>query len=250
MGVKVVVHEPHVPPRQSELASVIEPGTEAYLSIEKTIIENLPKPYSKVHCVLEKDLNKYQYMSNTPIEGYSFEECTLDCMIYHAIDSCNCSFDEGPNLCTVDDFYFCIKPEQEVYFTKCDCHYPCKQTIYNTKLGTLKLATPITLQRSINTYNTEEDFKKNMVFLNAFFPVLQYTKIQQIEAFTFVGLVSNLGGQLGLFLGASLLTMGEILDYLFHSWYRWLKTKMSRKKCNPVPKKIHLQTKNRNQAWK
>ena len=58
------------------------------------------------------------------------------------------------------------------------------------------------------------EFKDRYVSLQVYFETLQYTVIEQLPAMTLVGLLSNIGGQLGLFLGASLITICEIGDFL------------------------------------
>ena len=89
--------------------------------------------------------------------------------------------------------------------------------MYNTQLTTLQLPTPflMDLLNSHNfTYKTEEEIRRNVIALNVFYPSLHYTVTKQVEAFTFDELISNLGGQLGLFLGASLMTMVELVEAL------------------------------------
>ena len=64
-----------------------------------------------------------------------------------------------------------------------------------------------------------------MINLKVYYPSLKITKVEQVPAYTFDELLSNVGGQLGLFLGASLLTMGEFIDYLFRFCYYKCKSK-------------------------
>ncbi len=51
--------------------------------------------------------------------------------------------------------------------------------------------------------------------MHIFYEELSYEKIQQLRAFELVSLVSEVGGFLGLLLGASVLTVCELLDYVF-----------------------------------
>ena len=50
--------------------------------------------------------------------------------------------------------------------------------------------------------------------VDVFYQELSYQSIVQHRAFEFLSLLSEVGGFLGLLLGASVLTVCEILDYL------------------------------------
>ena len=218
-GLKVIIHEPHNAPRMNEQSIAIQPGVEAYVSIEKHIVKRLPKPYSDVNCVVNEDIVDFKYKSDYRLaDTYTFERCMLDCLLYHSIQQCNCGFKKhGSDACTLADYYFCIGPRQREYYNKCDCKKPCEQTTYNIQLTTLQLPTPflMDLLNSHNfTYKTGEEIRRNVIALNVFYPSLYYTVTEQVEAFTLDELISNLGGQLGLFLGASLMTMVELVEAL------------------------------------
>ena len=47
-----------------------------------------------------------------------------------------------------------------------------------------------------------------------FYPELSYTSIKQQASFSFISLLSEVGGFLGLLLGASVLTVCELVDFL------------------------------------
>ena len=59
-------------------------------------------------------------------------------------------------------------------------------------------------------------FRNNYIQLDGFYQELSYTKIEQQEAFSFISLLSEVGGFLGLLLGASILTVCELVDYVSH----------------------------------
>ena len=50
--------------------------------------------------------------------------------------------------------------------------------------------------------------------MEVFYPELSYTKIEQQKAFSFISLLSEVGGFLGLLLGASVLTVCELVDFV------------------------------------
>lgn len=59
------------------------------------------------------------------------------------------------------------------------------------------------------------NYRENMLKVDIFFEDLSYTKIVQRESFKLLSLFGEIGGFLGLLLGASILTVCELVDYLF-----------------------------------
>lgn len=62
--------------------------------------------------------------------------------------------------------------------------------------------------------------RENYIKLEIFYKELSYESIRQQVAFEFLSLVSEIGGFMGLLLGASVLTMCELADYLILSSIR------------------------------
>lgn len=50
--------------------------------------------------------------------------------------------------------------------------------------------------------------------------ILQYTKVSESDSLTFDGFVSQVGGQLGLFMGASILSIVQAFTYCLFSFCR------------------------------
>ena len=61
-----------------------------------------------------------------------------------------------------------------------------------------------------------EEFKKTNLALNIFYPSKEYTVITETPKTSFIDLVSNMGGSLGMFLGFSLFSFVELFEILFH----------------------------------
>ena len=57
-------------------------------------------------------------------------------------------------------------------------------------------------------------FRQNFLQVDIFYKELNYEKITQQEAFELLSLFSEVGGFMGLLLGASVLTVCELLDYI------------------------------------
>ena len=57
-------------------------------------------------------------------------------------------------------------------------------------------------------------FRQNFIQVDIFYQELSYDEIEQNIAFEFLSLLGEIGGFLGLLLGASVLTVCELVDYL------------------------------------
>ena len=56
--------------------------------------------------------------------------------------------------------------------------------------------------------------RNNFIQIDIFYEELSYEEIEQNIAFEFLSLLSEIGGFLGLLLGASILTVCELVDYV------------------------------------
>ena len=57
-------------------------------------------------------------------------------------------------------------------------------------------------------------YRENFLQVDMFYKDLSYERVGQQESFPFLSLLSEVGGFMGLLLGASVLTVCELLDYI------------------------------------
>ena len=216
LGIKVLVHDPYQYPRIEEQAFGVQPGVEAYVGIEQVRRIDLEPPYSDVDCQHADDT---WYFPDIPQVKYSFEGCMINCMYSYAFLGCNCTYTNAPDRCTMADYYFCVRPRMAVYYEKgCDCLHPCKKTTYDYSLSMLHYPTPMVLHQAHQetwAYQNETDIHKNMLQVYVYYRSLQQTIIEQVPSYRLDELIANIGGQLGLFLGASIITLLEMCEFGF-----------------------------------
>ena len=71
--------------------------------------------------------------------------------------------------------------------------------------------------------------------MDLFFQEIKYIQVTQRPAFEILSLFSEVGGFLGLLLGASVMTVCEFLDYVsLKLHHRWLRNKMASMKTESV----------------
>ena len=72
----------------------------------------------------------------------------------------------------------------------------------------------------INSANAQ----KSIVSVNIFYDSLSYTLSEEEVACDWVCVVSNIGGTLGLFMGAGILSLGEIIEVLMEVFFLFRKS--------------------------
>uniref|UniRef100_H2YK56 Uncharacterized protein n=1 Tax=Ciona savignyi TaxID=51511 RepID=H2YK56_CIOSA len=100
-------------------------------------------------------------------------------------------------------------------------------------MSTLRLPSTQASSYLAYKYRVSEDYvRNNFAKLNIFFEALNYETIEQKVAYEIPGLFGDIGGQMGLFIGASILTILELFDYVYEvvkerTWGRKLRKNTS-----------------------
>ncbi|XP_053569209.1 acid-sensing ion channel 1C-like [Bombina bombina] len=98
----------------------------------------------------------------------------------------------------------------------CVCETPCKTVRYGKELSMVRIPSSGSQGYLARKYNKSVEYiRDNILVLDIFFEALNYETIQQKKAYEVAGLLGDIGGQMGLFIGASILTILEIFDYLY-----------------------------------
>ncbi|XP_068960501.1 acid-sensing ion channel 4 [Petaurus breviceps papuanus] len=99
----------------------------------------------------------------------------------------------------------------------------CPLSIYQTPLPLFSV--PLWSQMACHTELMECFHRENFLVLDVFFEALTSESVKQRAAYGLSALLGDIGGQMGLFIGASVLTFLEILDYIYEvSWDRLKRT--------------------------
>uniref|UniRef100_A0A7N5K1D9 Uncharacterized protein n=1 Tax=Ailuropoda melanoleuca TaxID=9646 RepID=A0A7N5K1D9_AILME len=92
---------------------------------------------------------------------------------------------------------------------------PGKGTRYAKELSMVRIPSRASARYLARKHNRSEAYiAENVLVLDIFFEALNYETVEQKKAYEVSELLGDIGGQMGLFIGASLLTILEILDYL------------------------------------
>ncbi|XP_071165386.1 acid-sensing ion channel 5-like [Mytilus edulis] len=212
-GVKIAVHDHRVEPIMTNEGLVIKPASEAFIEIRRKDYKFLPAPYTAFGnktCVNKPD--------------YSSSRCYQTCWNEIIQHKCGCtdflSKGNGP-YCSYHDYQTCSNPTfwhllLTYHKETCDCPQVCHYTTYEYSFSTGTYPSEFFVsQLSALTGFPEGLIRTNFALIRIYFKDLSITINEQVAKYENAGdIFANLGGQLGLFLGASILTITELLEFI------------------------------------
>ncbi|XP_032807396.2 acid-sensing ion channel 1-like isoform X1 [Petromyzon marinus] len=213
-GIKVQIHSQDEPPLIDQLGFGVSPGFQTFVSCQEQRLIYLPPPWGDC---------KSTPISSDFFETYSITACRIDCETRYLVENCNCRMVHMPGdapYCTPEQYTECARPVLDVLVKRdndfCLCETPCNMTRYGKELSMVKIPSKASAKYLAKKYNkTEAYIAENVLVLDIFFEALNYETIEQKKAYEVAGLLGDIGGQMGLFIGASILTILEIFDYVY-----------------------------------
>ncbi|KAG7234770.1 hypothetical protein INR49_003984, partial [Caranx melampygus] len=217
---------PGVPPRLPSIPRLLLQSSE----LQEQELTYLPPPWGECES---------KALESGFFQVYSVTACRIDCETRYIVENCNCRMVHMPGdapFCTPEQYKDCAEPAlaklSAVESSNCMCRTPCNMTRYNKELSMVKIPSKTSaryLQKKFN--KTEKYITDNILVLDVFFEALNYETIEQKKAYEVAGLLGkcdppgfsqqgvlesgDIGGQMGLFIGASILTILELFDYAY-----------------------------------
>lgn len=192
------------------------------------------KPYSK--CVRKESINTILSREIERLNmSYSRTNCLILCQQKQKIDQLGCYDMRFPRLfdappCRNQTMFSNLR---SVTFLNSLCNDLCPQecdmTHFDVSVSYLDFPTYLTYKDILATYLeqlaklfkteniTYEMFAKSFVGVNIYFNEFKVTEMEETAAMSFVELVSNIGGTIGLFISFSLLGFVEFIELVIES---------------------------------
>ncbi|GFY44668.1 acid-sensing ion channel 1 [Trichonephila inaurata madagascariensis] len=214
IGFRIVIHDPSENPDPEERGFSISPGFETSASMRQTLIHRLPPPY--------KDQCAY-YNVGERSNQTNQNDCQRLCFQKRTREICGCkdsNLDTEENLLKCDQKnssqLHCLDDILEfipIRTTLCDCPLPCISKSYNEVLsqGVLSINGLQERESSIYPFQGKVEFQKRYAKLKVFYSTLETTVFMQKPMFEDSEIFSHLGGELGLWLGLSLVALFELI---------------------------------------
>ena len=209
-GVKVDIHNPYFQSLMEVNGVSVPTGFDTEISIKKSTSARLPGRDEKCDT-----RNKYE----------SILHCIVECLAEKVGEQCYCAAD----IYMVDP-YLGILPCETEYERTCmesiqrtsivsqvcpQCKIPCNEEIYHKSISMTTWPSnnykPI-LQADLPSQAFYDNLKDDLVKVKVFYSSLIVTSSIEEEAYSFENFISDIGGTLGLLIGMSVLSIGELLE--------------------------------------
>ncbi|GFY37031.1 hypothetical protein TNIN_182641 [Trichonephila inaurata madagascariensis] len=218
IGARIIIHDPKEEPSPEETGINIAPGYETSVALTQTAVTRLPAPY-RDHCGEYKNENIWPYHK-------SLNRCVRNCIQYNSFEVCGCADPTLPSMtsqklcnltdksemCCLDDILLLLLEENRT----CDCPLPCSSISYGEKVSVARWpsASSFFTGEAEYTYYPFQFRKsrKSQAKLKIFYSSLTQKNYVQRPMFHESEIYSHLGGELGIWLGMSLMVTFEIFE--------------------------------------
>lgn len=201
-------------------------GFETNIAIVQEHITKLSEPYSD--CVQDsKPFKTNMYISTLSKFGkYQQKYCIYLCYYEHMKDLCGCYFVEVYGIkysetCNISKTIECLEKYDQLFEPiECLklCPNECESIRYYNQISQSNFPSRLSFDILINKYpNIFFDYEKNkssLLTINVYHDDISLRTIKDTPAKTIIQLVAEIGGFMGLCIGASLLTIVELADFL------------------------------------
>ena len=245
-GVVLSIHNQTQEPFYQGSITPVAANTETYLSVKRNFITKLESPYG--NCLNDTSSTQfYNYIVNKINRSYSKELCLKICTQYQLIQECGCqSFlyifyqDTSAGYCKNSQQLTCLRNFINNYTLALDscktsCSYECNTVEY--EISSFNALYPTSFYtNTLYDYSKAKGFNLSLseipqafVKLFIYYDSLKYTATVQTAQLQMSDLMANIGGNLGLFLGMSFLTIAELIEISFNTIFILITSRKNRK---------------------
>lgn len=227
-GFLLVIHSPNEYPDFSSRSMLLKPGTSTMIGMKKVVKTTLPQPYSNENCLsdtIEASSRLADAMAYYSLP-FSKSLCLTNCRVHQILAQNTCNIlKHGTDGCSVLNYVqFGRTGLDQLYSGNVSaaeicrfCLSNCTTTSYTWQATSGDYPNPVAeseLMYFRPHYTTTAARRENLLEVILFYETLDVTYLEQKQAMTSSQLYSNIGGLLGLFLGASFMTVAEFIDFV------------------------------------
>ena len=240
VGVKVSVHDRNSMPAPHQAGVTLSPGTNSYLAIETVNHVDMTR---ESNCVRhDRSLDFF------PGYSYTASTCHIDAEYrnYADVNKCGCSPEVNPSSnvntrnCTIADIC-CLFQERNTFNPSTNCPLSCEHLTYKVEPSYSKLFSGGSSESAAEYLGTTvEDVEASLLSVYIYFDEMLATELFTDYSYTFANLLADMGGLLGLFTGASVISLLEVCILLFDVLKNLLLTREMKKAVQDLESKINL----------
>ncbi|XP_077988550.1 epithelial sodium channel subunit alpha-like [Glandiceps talaboti] len=244
-GVRVLIHHQDRMPFPEDDGFSVAPGHAFSVGVRQMEILRQGPPYGDCQdtdSLSQEEIDKNIFMSKYNV-GYSVQVCERSCYQHNVIDRCDCFDSQYPIPEEHEGSYYpcdivndqeekeCVDKVESLYDEdelSCNCPRSCRDKLYLPTVTSLMWPADsyqATLFGKMSSANGEmrkqmrgsspKDWtRENVLKLDVYFEMLNYEYIEEYPSYLIEDLLSDMGGQLGLWIGVSIITVFEMIQFL------------------------------------
>ncbi|KAK3770155.1 hypothetical protein RRG08_038668 [Elysia crispata] len=192
--------------------------------------KGLPKPYKAYknrHC--EDTASPYFVNPLKRYSHYTAANCLEECSVDRMVNLCGCrAFNDAGNdtICSSLKMLTCYIPNKfnqtaaalaknrSSTLENCDCPEECDMVTYTAALSYADFSSrfeQLQLTKS-NIYPNIRDLRMSFINLRIYFETMSVDTLRQEPAVSILDILGTVGGQMGIFLGCSILSIIELIE--------------------------------------
>lgn len=203
------------------------PGTKTNIIFTKSLIKRLGEPYNRCTEIDNVSTEQSPLINQMVKDNHQYQQanCYNLCYYDYLATNCNCTFDASITdleICFSSECFKDLYNEQDFdYEANCqkNCPLECEssvifKTFKTSQYPLRKLRSQIVndIKTKLNKTADEKQLGDRVFEFNFYFLDFTESITEQVPKITISGLVSNIGGTFGLFLGSSLISFVEIIE--------------------------------------
>ncbi|XP_048243973.1 acid-sensing ion channel 2-like isoform X1 [Haliotis rufescens] len=223
----VTLHDPRIHPDLVASSFLAAPGTSTYAVVQRSTYQYLPPPYQAFKNRTCVDTSSPSFNNTLQyFDIYTYENCLRECFALIAYHQCQCvSLGDDETMgkvCSIRDHVTCFQPiivrslMNATIHKSCGCQLPCSFEKYSVKVSSASYPSDVSVDMIMNeTMSPDKEYvRNNYLEIKVFYEDLIVQSTVQTPQYTIETIMGNLGGQMGICLGASILTLTELAEFL------------------------------------
>ncbi|XP_049547443.1 pickpocket protein 28-like [Anopheles darlingi] len=225
-GFKVVLHPPNEYPQMSKQYYRVPLQQEVIISVKPQMTTTSKKLRNYTPQNRQCFFNDERYLRFFRV--YTQENCEVECVTNYTLSKCGCvkfsmmrdnltdvcgaskidCYNEAEDELLEEDIKYIVDKMYD-FRARCNCLPACTSIQYDAEISQADLDWKSVLAKHKEFDEPGVQFSRLIIY----FKGAQFTNSKRSEIYTFADFLANCGGLLGLFMGVSLLSVGELFYY-------------------------------------
>mgnify|MGYP002803827811 FL=1 len=253
-GVNVIIHNAKQMPFPYDEGITVPPGFSSSIAMRKESITRVD-PFNNGSChsltTLSTD-NIYRNFMNGAANRYSVKACMESCLASAQLKKCSCADAKYSGyvdkICSEEDELECLNSVHSLFKDdKLGCNERCPQPCeHNSFRFTVRMSTLTSKEKESKKKkgfggknDTDFDFDENFLRVKIFYDELNLQKIVQSTYYDIQTLLGDIGGQMGLWIGISVISVFEFCELLISLCLVAARKSRDRKKTKTAEIEMH-----------